>query len=134
MEGRVCHNPFAKFYEAGHDPLCPYIEETCPETGEKIQRRPKSVTTFINKLTDEEIGDYLTPDELKRMRAYKQPKDDDCGKEQREKEKQKEERVKVLETREVMWEQHAREQDAKIKKMEKDMEKLAGLLSQLISK
>lgn len=85
MEGRKCHNPFAKFYEAGHDPMCPYIEEKCPISGEMIKRKPKSVTTFINTLTDEEIGDYLTPEELQKMRAYRQPCDSECGREAREK-------------------------------------------------
>lgn len=43
-------------------------------------------------------------------------------------------RIEVLEAREVMWEQHAREQEAKMKKMEASLEKVAGLLAQLIPK
>ena len=41
-------------------------------------------------------------------------------------------RIATLEAREVMWEQHAREQEAKMKKMEASLEKMAGLLSQLM--
>ena len=41
-------------------------------------------------------------------------------------------RVDVLEAREAMWEQHARDQEAKQKKMEERMERMASLLQQLI--
>jgi hypothetical protein len=50
-------------------------------------------------------------------------------------------RVETLEAREVMWEQHARQQEAtikeqeeRLKKAEANLEKVAGLLQQLISK
>ena len=159
MEGRICNNPFSKFYEKGHNPLCPYIEDTCPETGKIIRRKPKSVTTFINTLTDEEIGDYLTPEELKAMRQYKQPSDDECGREQREKEKEKElkilsmtQEIETLTSRNRILENHGRHieniltikekdfedykrlNDIKISSMNQGMEKLASLISQLLKK
>lgn len=43
-------------------------------------------------------------------------------------------RIATLEARETIWVDHAKEQEAKMMKMQKDLEKMAGLLSQLISK
>lgn len=43
-------------------------------------------------------------------------------------------RVKVLEAREAIWVEHAREQEAKQKKMEERMEKMASLISQLMAR
>lgn len=43
-------------------------------------------------------------------------------------------RIATLEAREVVWLEHAREQEAKMGKMTRDMEKMASLLAQLISK
>lgn len=121
MEGRICNNPFSKFYEKGHNPLCPYIEDTCPETGKITRRKPKSVTTFINTLTDEEIGDYLTPEELKAMRQYKQPSDDECGREQREKEMKKDQLISTLIERNQLLEDHTRSLSLSLKTITKEL-------------
>lgn len=110
------------------------------------EMRP-TVTRSVLEMSEEERETFfrgLGKDHYKRYLQSKEsgcfnrcPKTDWCKIEREKKEKEeqeKEERVRVLEAREVVWLEHAREQEAKMKKMERDMEKMAGLLAQLISK
>lgn len=106
-----------------------------------------TVTRCVIDMTEEERDAYFREKGEEQYQHYLKNKATGCfgrcrktdwckvEQEKREKEqKEKEDRIKTLEARETIWVDHAKEQEAKIAKMQKDMEKMAGLLSQLISK
>ena len=135
---RVCKsNPFKKYYEEGHNPMCEYIETKCPETGKSIKRKPKSQCFNVEEMTDDELGDFLSPEEKRILRNTVRVKGDGCAeywKKHEEEKKKKEERLDVLEAREKVWVDYSRQQEEKVKKMENSIEKLASIVSQLLSK
>lgn len=149
VEAGKCCNPFKKYYEKGHDPLLPYIEFTCPITGKTKRKAPESKSYYITDLTDKEIGNYLSPAQLKCVREQAKEREKigkrDVCKEMREskeaEEKDRVSRLEVLEERETVWLQQAKEQEDKVKRLEAfkeltsvKMEKLASLIAQLIPK
>lgn len=106
-----------------------------------------SVTRCVIDMTEEERDAHFKERGEEQYQHYLKSKATGCysrcrktdwckvEREKREKEqKEKEERLKTLEARETIWVDHAKEQEAKMMKMQKDIEKMAGLLSQLISK
>ena len=141
-----CSNPFKSLYEQGHDPLSPFIEFKCPDTGAIKRKAPESKSCYITDLTDKEIGDYLTKDELKQARQYAKERKENEGrdicKEKREEkereEKAKEDRLAVLEAREAVWLQDAKQKEREFAdykaKTEERLNKLASLVSQLLPK
>lgn len=108
--------------------------------------RPPRIEKHITEMTDEEREALFCPksresyERCKREGLYHCKRDrckEACQKkEQEEKNKaeQQQDRVKVLEERELVWVKHAREQETTQKKMQKDIEKMAGLLAQLLPK
>lgn len=66
--------------------------------------------------------------------AYERcPKTDWCAKYQEEKKKQEREQVETLQQRNQLLETVARQQEERLKRAEERMEKMASLISQLIS-
>ena len=134
-------NVFKKYWDKGHDPSKPY-KETKDKDGNIVRTKPTSHTFSICEMADEELGDFLNEDEMKALRvARKQRKESEgrdiceemrCCKEKEEKEAK--ERVETLTQRNKLLEEHARQQEAKHKKMEKDLDKLASLVAQLMNK
>ena len=110
----------------------------------KQEKHPKSCSKHITELSEEEREAVLGKDEKARAsyeRCMKEGlyhcKRDRCKeeREKREKEqKEKDEALCCLQKREEVWVEHAKEQEDKIKKLEANIEKLAGLVAQLIKK
>ena len=108
------------------------------------EKHPKSCSKHITELSEEEREAVLGKDEKARAsyeRCMKEGlyhcKRDRCKeeREKREKEqKEKDEALCCLQKREEVWVEHAKEQEDKIKKLEANIEKLAGLVAQLIKK
>lgn len=105
------------------------------------------VSKSINKMkdgnlcdmADEDIGHLLNEDEMKLLRIARRQRLENTGrdlcKEAKDKEEaEKQKQMDTLTQRNQLLETWARDQEAKQKKLERDMEKIAGLLSQLISK
>lgn len=125
---------FSKDWEDGYDPLKPTIETT-DEKGKIVHKRPTGRVYSVLDMTDEELGDFLGEEERKALQVARQQRKEfarrDVCKEMCE---AKEREAETLKERNKVLEQWAREQEAKQKKMEERMEKMASLLSQLLPK
>lgn len=118
IEGKAC-NPFKKFYEKGHNPLCQYIETKCPQTGNIIKKHPESKAYYISDLTDDEIGDYLTKEQKKEIRKQAKEREENKNRNfseeehnKREKEKQEQkDKIEILQQRNQILENQARKQE-----------------------
>jgi hypothetical protein len=108
-----------------------------------VEMKPR-VVKHITEMTEEEREKVLGKCEKARASYMECMREDgynckrDRCKEMREakerEEKQKADRLLVLEQREAVWLQHAREQDEKVKRLETNLEKVASLLTQLLPK
>lgn len=114
----------------------------------------KVVVQCVADMTEEERETYFKTqpkdfqalhEERKKNGYYKRcPKTDWCRLEREKKEteeKQKAEAIRLLEAREAVWVEHAKQQEAQsraslvtIEKLRADVEKLAGLVAQLLPK
>jgi len=112
----------------------PKEEKMRVRQGKDKKRRFKEDVYLLDK-TDEELGDFIGDEERKGLeyarKHREQAKGRDMCKEHRER---KEKEAETLTKRNEVLEAWARDVEAKQKKMEKDMEKMANLLAQLLPK
>jgi hypothetical protein len=109
-----------------------------------IKINPDAAGRHITELSEEEREKVLGDDKEAREsyeRCMREGlyhcKRDRCkeAREERErKEKEKDEALCCLQKREEVWVQHAKQQEDKIKRLEANVEKLAGLVAQLLPK
>lgn len=134
-------NVFKKDWEKGHNPSQPIIEVE-EKDGTITRKKPTGRVYNVCDMKDEELGDFLGEDERRALEIGRKQRAESTGrdlcKEFHDKkgaeETEKQKRVEVLEQREKVWVEYSRQQEEEMRKMKKDMEKMAGLLSQLISK
>ena len=129
---------FKQFWDEGHDPLKPCIE-TKDEKGNVVQKNPIGRAINVCDMADEDLADFLGEEERKALviarQQQKESKGRDMCKEYHEKkEKEKQEEINVLQERNKVLETWARDQEAKQKKMEERMEKMASRIAQLMGK
>ena len=112
----------------------PKDEKMRVRQGKDKERRFKEDVYLLDK-TDEELGDFIGDEERKGLeyarKHREQAKGRDMCKEHRER---KEKEAETLTKRNEVLEAWARDVEAKQKKMEKDMEKMASLIAQLMGK
>jgi DNA anti-recombination protein RmuC len=138
-------NLFKRFWEEGHDPLKPYIEETDAE-GNVTRKKPEAKSFNVCDMEDDELGDFLGEEERQALAvARKQQKEtkgrDICREVQEAKEreeKEAKERLEALTQRNQILEEHARQQEKALNdykaQTEKKIDKLASLIAQLLEK
>lgn len=125
---------FQKDWEDGYDPSKPTIE-TKDKDGKTLHKKPTGKAYSVLDMTDEELGDFLGEEERKALKVARQQRKEFAGRDMcKEAQEAKERETETLKERNRVLEQWAREQEAKQKKMEKDMEKMANLLAQLLPK
>lgn len=145
-------NIFKKDWDKGHDPLKAYIEEEDSE-GKIVKRNPVSKTYNIYEMKYEDLDDFLGDDEKAAMESALKHKRE-CGhkdicREKREEleniEKERIKRISILEEREKIWLQDAKNKekefaqyksdtDAMLADQSRKIEKLATLVAQLLKK
>lgn len=145
-------NIFQKDWDKNHDPLKPYIEEK-DEEGKIVKRNPTSKSYNIYEMKYEDLDDFLGEEEKAAMKAALKHKREygnrDVCKEKREElerlERERTERISILEQREAIWLEDAKNKEKEFAQYKSDtdamladqgrkIEKLASLVAQLLKK
>ena len=129
---------FEKDWEEGYDPLKPYIEMKDAD-GKVTQKRPASKSYNVCDMKDEELDDFLGEEEKKSLkearRQLKESKGRDLCKEYHEKKKKDEqENMNILEKRNQILEDHARQLEEEIRLNKKDFADYKKLSEQRFEK
>lgn len=122
---------FQKDWEDGHDPLKPNIETT-DEKGNITERVPKSRVYNILDMKDDELGDFLGEDEMKALQVARQQRKESQGRDLcKEMAEKKQKEVETLQQLNQILELKVKDQEDKINRLEKNLEKVASLIAQL---
>jgi len=112
----------------------PKEEKMRVRQGKDKKRRFKEDVYLLDK-TDEELGDFIGDEERKGLEYARKHREETKGRDMcKEHRERKEKEAETLTKRNEVLEAWARDVEAKQKKMEKDMEKMANLLAQLLPK